>query len=87
MHRIELIYFESCPNIDAARSAIRSAGVDDFSEVNLNQTGNDESYRNFSSPTILLNGRVIVGAVCNEPACSIVDWSMVKNKLRTAIDS
>ena len=78
-----LIYFEGCPNVERARAAIRSAGVTVFSEMKQDQLPQENLYRRFSSPTILVDGIIIVGSENGAAACSLVDWGAVSSKIRS----
>ncbi len=81
MPKIELVYFEGCPNVERAREAIRSSGVVDFSEVNQNHLAANDPYLRFSSPTILTNGQILFGSVNYAAACSMINWSEVSSKI------
>lgn len=75
MPTVELIYFTHCPNVERARMAIRSAGVDVFSELDQETLSGEHPYKNFSSPTILVDGVVAIGSQDASAACSLVNWS------------
>lgn len=64
--QIELIYDSSCPNIEAARAvlseALAKAGLPaHWQEWNKDWPTSPEYARNYGSPTILVNGRDVVG--------------------------
>lgn len=80
MLRIELVYFDSCPNVDKARASIRAANVE-YREVNLSLTSQDNPYCGYSSPTILVNGKIAAGSRNGASACSIIDWADVPNRI------
>ena len=61
---VELVYDRDCPNVGDCRDALRSA-LTEFGaqllwhEWDRNSAGTPTVYRNFGSPTILVNGRDI----------------------------
>ncbi len=60
--RIQLLYFPSCPNADAARTRLRQAlrrcgKALSWEEVDLDALGTSSSLRRFGSPSILIDGR------------------------------
>ncbi|MBI3768358.1 MAG: MerC domain-containing protein [Deltaproteobacteria bacterium] len=71
--RVELIYDASCPNVDAARAALRDAftragRVPIWTEWE-SKAGDCPPYaRGFGSPTILVDGRDVAGAEPNDGA-------------------
>lgn len=83
MPKVELIFFNGCPEVDHARMAIRSAGVANFVEVNQDNLPKDSPYRTFSSPSILLNGKLVAGSLVTGGACSIEDWSAVTTRIKS----
>ncbi len=64
--RIELVYFEGCPNAWQARENLREA-VDEssqaltWSEWDLMEESTPADYRRFGSPTVLVNGEDVTG--------------------------
>ncbi len=64
--RIELVYFEGCPNTPQARDNLREAveasgkGVT-WSEWDLMAESTPADYRRFGSPTVLVNGEDVTG--------------------------
>ncbi len=64
--RIELVYFEGCPNTaqarDNLREAIEGAGqVLTWSEWDLMAESTPADFRRFGSPTVLVNGEDVTG--------------------------
>ena len=65
--RIELVYFDGCPNARQARDNIRSA-VEAFgrplewSEWDLMAESTPEDFRRYGSPTVLIDGQDVTGA-------------------------
>ena len=60
--QIELIYDQSCPNVDRARAMIRAALAElgaplTWVEWDRESSRTPESRRDFGSPTVLVNGR------------------------------
>ncbi len=77
--KIELIYFDGCPNIEAARNNIKLAceksGVNpDFKEWNQNSSDAPDHVDGYGSPTILVNGVDVGGQrsdCCSTGNCRI----------------
>lgn len=64
--RIDLVYFEGCPNAAIAREnlkrAIEAAGRElTWSEWDLMSEATPDSYRRYGSPTVLVNGEDVTG--------------------------
>lgn len=64
--KIHLLHFEGCPNVDAARNALREAlaaekvdvGID---EIDVENADAPEWARGWGSPTILVDGQDVMG--------------------------
>ena len=64
--RIELVYFEGCPNASQARDnlreAVESSGqVLTWSEWDLMAESTPADFRRFAPPTVLVNGEDVTG--------------------------
>ncbi len=64
--KIQLLYFECCPNVDAARTALREALAAEkrdlpIEEVDVERPDTPEWARGWGSPTILIDGMDITG--------------------------
>ena len=64
--RIELVYFEGCPNASQARENLREAvGASSqaltWSEWDLMAESTPADFRRFGSPTVLVNGEDVTG--------------------------
>ena len=64
--RIELVYFEGCPNASLARENIRTAieasGQSlEWSEWDLMVDSTPELFRKYGSPTVLIDGEDVTG--------------------------
>ncbi len=64
--RIELVYFDGCPNASRARDNLREAveasGQDvTWSEWDLMEESTPADYRRFGSPTVLVDGEDVTG--------------------------
>ncbi len=72
--KIELLYFPGCPNVDATRENLKTAlkafskKPVPFEEVNIHDPESPEEYRNWPSPSILVNGQDVEGTVEAEAA-------------------
>jgi hypothetical protein len=60
--RIELVYFDGCPNADRARANLEAAlGAGSWREWNLSSGDTPERFRRHGSPTVLVDGRDVTG--------------------------
>ena len=82
MLKVELVFFEGCPNVDRARQEILNSGISKFSEIRQNDLPEGSPYLKFSSPTILYGGKIVAGGECGASACSVIEWTLLKAKLR-----
>ena len=77
--KIQLVYFEGCPNVDAARNAIRrslkAAGLaPHYEELDTGAPSTPESLRGWGSPTILVGGVDVGGEPePNGTSCRLYD--------------
>jgi len=79
--KIELIYFDGCPNADKARENIRkafaAAGIDmGWTEWEQSNPEAPEHVHQYGSPTILVNGKDVAGGpgdCCAPNSCRIYD--------------
>ncbi len=60
--RIELVYFEGCPNVSQARENIRNAveasgQPAECSEWDLMDESTPEDFQRYGSPTVLIDGK------------------------------
>ena len=64
--KIQLLYFEGCPNVDAARAAVREALAIDavdavVEEIDVEAPAAPAWARGWGSPTILVEGEDVAG--------------------------
>jgi copper chaperone CopZ len=64
--KIQLLHFEGCPNVDAARTALRSALTAErldvpIDEIDVEHQNAPEWARGWGSPTILIDGKDVSG--------------------------
>jgi predicted thioredoxin/glutaredoxin len=85
MHKVELIYFQGCPNAERAREALRNAGRTDFLEINQSEIEEKSPYKKYSSPSILVDGKLVAGSPASAGACSVIDWEDLEDKLADRI--
>ena len=67
MPRVELVYFTGCPNVEAARTHIRAALLSVhlpvvWREHDQSDVTTDDRWRQWPSPTVLVDGRDVTGA-------------------------
>ncbi|HXG17509.1 MAG TPA: hypothetical protein VNN62_00345 [Methylomirabilota bacterium] len=72
-YRVELVYDRDCPNVDAARAALRCAcavmGIaPTWEEWDRNARDSPGHVRGYGSPTILVNGQDVAGVEPNASA-------------------
>lgn len=71
MKKAELIFFKGCPNAQTAKTALGKCGIA-YVEVIQDDLAQGHPYRKFSSPTILMNGKVVIGTEqTGDAGCSI----------------
>ena len=71
--KIQLLYFEGCPNVDAARAALRAAlAVEKLAlaveEIDVEAPSAPTWARGWGSPTILIDGVDVAGAQPSDAA-------------------
>lgn len=76
--KVQFLSFPSCPNADAAREALRRALIESglpprFEEVDVSASGTRARLRAWGSPTILVDGRDVAGALPTGPGCRLYD--------------
>lgn len=85
MPNVELVFFKGCPNLPRAREALKAAGVNDAVEVVQDQLPAGHELRDYSSPSILVDGSLVVGLQQAGSACTVADWSMAAQRLRARL--
>lgn len=59
---IDLVYFDGCPNAEAARASLRALMPEElWREWNLSSGETPERFRHYGSPTVLVDGRDVTG--------------------------
>ena len=79
--RIELVFFDGCPNARQARENIRAAietvGLPpeqaEWSEWDLMSEATPDAFRRHGSPTVLVDGRDVTGPASGEEGTSGTD--------------
>jgi mercuric ion transport protein len=74
MYHVTLIYDPDCPNVEAARQALREALTQSgeppaWQEWNRADPASPSSARQYGSPTILVNGEDVAGAAPVQADC------------------
>lgn len=65
--RIDLLYFQGCPHVDAARTqlgrALAQAGLpSEWNELDVRDASTPPALRGYGSPSILIDGVDVLGA-------------------------
>lgn len=79
--KIELVYFEGCPNAEAARENLRKAcdelGINaDWREWDQNEDTVPDHVKTFGSPSILIEGKDVAGGpgeCCQAKSCRVYE--------------
>jgi hypothetical protein len=74
--KIQLIYFEGCPNFQRAKEGLLSAGYEDVELVRQDELPEDSAFKGYSSPTILVGDQVIFGSKTSTASCSVGKFEM-----------
>lgn len=72
INSIKLIYFKGCPEAVTAKNALDSAGIKGVEEILQDELPEDNKYRKYTSPSILINDELIYGMIStnSRPGCS-----------------
>src|SRR5262245_55365493 len=81
MKKVELIYFRGCPAVPNARRALKEARVE-FVEVIQEDLPQGDSRRKVGSPSLLIDGKVVVGAWVEEASCILDRWESSEMRKR-----
>ena len=73
--RIELVYFDGCPNVSQARDNLKETLESSdqqltWSELDLVSESTPTDYRRFGSPTVLVDGEDVTGESVGASAMS-----------------
>ena len=79
MQKIKFIYFEGCPNAAKVRLLLEEAGLP-FESLDQNQLPSGHPFRGYSSPAVLVNEKLIYGAVAQGGGCSLEPFDLGKLK-------
>ena len=85
--KIQLVYFRGCPNVELAKNALREIAIHDFKEEQLDSLEEHDPLRRYSSPSILIDGHLVVGTEGSDLACSLIDWTHAAEKLKNLLNS
>ena len=94
--KIQLVYFEGCPNVDASRVALREALVAEqldvaIEELDVEDPGAPDCVRGWGSPTILIDGSDVAGqrpstsSACRLYAGRAPSVATIRERIRAAI--
>jgi len=85
MEPLTLLYFEGCPYAEQARRILRDTGHP-FTSVRMDALPAGHPQRGYTSPSILLGGRVLYGMGAGETGCSVgpLDGPRIQAEIRAA---
>lgn len=85
--KIELIYFDGCPNAERARMALRGVlESDSWTEWNLSKEETPDQFRIYGSPTVLVDGRDVTGVAGSNAAMACrADGAPSPEQIRAAV--
>lgn len=89
MKTLKLVYFEGCPNAKLAEQRLRGANIK-FEKICQDSLPDDSPYKNYSSPTLLADHKIIFGSSTGtDGGCSIdlPDAAEIEERLRKIGDS
>lgn len=75
--KVQLIYFAGCPNSDKAYELLERSGVP-FEEIVQDYLTDENPYRHYSSPTILVDGQIVLGSEASSQSCSVMNLSVAE---------
>jgi len=70
MADIKLVYFTSCPNAEPLRSTLKELGIT-FTEVCQDDLQGGDLLKNYSSPAIIKDGKLVFGTEVVGAGCSV----------------
>lgn len=70
MKEIEFVYFDGCPNAEAICSMLIELKVD-FEKIEQNSLPKGSKFKNYSSPTVMVDGEIIFGSRAEGGGCSL----------------
>jgi glutaredoxin len=87
MTSIQLITFNGCPNADKFRNILSHVGIN-FEDVVQDKLEENHPLKRYSSPTILIDNRVLVGSQSNGGGCSVINVSIeeLEKKIKEVIN-
>ncbi|MBI2856858.1 MAG: hypothetical protein HYX95_00940 [Chloroflexi bacterium] len=98
--RVQLLRFPDCPDAAAAGVALRRVLAEcnlpaEFEEIDITAPGTPEALARWGSPTILINGKDLVGETPSGPTCRLYATpegvagvppdNLIREKLQTAL--
>jgi hypothetical protein len=75
MAKYEIIYFAGCPLLDRAKAALQFAGINNYQEVKQDKLPEGHPYKKLSSPSIVKDGKILIGSRNHASECTITDWN------------
>ena len=87
MTSIQLITFDGCPNADKFRSTLSRISIN-FEDVVQDNLEENHPLKGYSSPTILIDNKVLVGSQSNGGGCSVINVSIeeLEKKIKEVIN-
>jgi galactose-1-phosphate uridylyltransferase len=75
-----LIFFPGCPNYPTAKKALAEIFPNDYEEVNQDDLDGTSEYKQYSSPTIICDGEVVIGYKSGDSSCTLLNMTLEEMK-------
>jgi hypothetical protein len=85
--RLEVLFFPGCQNFKTLLSVLSEEGITAYELIDIEKLPENHPLRSFSSPTLLLNGKAILGAKTSNQglSCSVITKSEMIAEIRRSI--
>lgn len=84
MSKCQLIYFEGCPNAKHARAILLTSGIP-FEVILQDELNDGNEFKNYSSPSILKDGKLLLGQKLSSGSSACSFEKIDENKLKAEL--
>ena len=70
MKNIKFVYFDGCPNAQKVLNILMDLGVE-FEEIEQTSLPDGNEFKNYSSPTVIVDDKIVFGAEAEGGGCSL----------------